>query len=290
MVNPRVNPLGSRAQGMKLSLLFPPLLANQSQPQNNTPFARRLQYDGALSISASSSTACFAGRLCHFRLKQLQGSYPNRPAGRQTDAQRGQAIARAGSQRANKKTGRAGRQDSTQAGNRRADEQNKKQTNIQESPPEKKETLPTAARVSTDPGVYLVLLKAARVSADPGVCLTNQHTGKSPPKKRQQYQRQPQHPQTPESTSQIGMQGSPPKKEKKHPQRQPESPRAASADPGVYLRDQHTGKSPNKKRSATKRQPEYPQTPQSSEADIPESSKKQRNAPWGHVAARQLAC
>ena len=51
MVNPRVSPLGSRAQGMNLSLLFSPLLANnQSQPHNNTPFARRLKYDGALSV------------------------------------------------------------------------------------------------------------------------------------------------------------------------------------------------------------------------------------------------
>ena len=82
MANPWVNPLGSRAQVMKLSFLFRP-----RQPQNNTPFARRLQYDGALSISASSSTACFAGRLCQFPLEAAPGAYPNRPAGRQTDTQ-----------------------------------------------------------------------------------------------------------------------------------------------------------------------------------------------------------
>ena len=87
MVNPRVNPLGLRAQGMKLSLLFSFLLANQSQPQNNTPFARHLKYDSALSISASSSTARFARRLRQFPLEAAPRVIPNRPAGRQTNAQ-----------------------------------------------------------------------------------------------------------------------------------------------------------------------------------------------------------
>ena len=53
---------------------------------------------------------------------------------------------------------------------------------------------------------------------------TGRQANKLPPlKTRQQYQRQPQHLQTPESTSQTSMQGSPQRKEKKHPQRQPKS-------------------------------------------------------------------
>ena len=208
MVNPRVNPLGSRAQGMQLSLL-----ANQSQPH------------GCAS----------------FRLKQLQGSYPNRPAGRQTDAQaRKHADKPSPGQEASEKTGRASRQDSTQAGNRRADEQNNKQTN-RKVPPKKQETLPTAARVSTDPGP-----KAARVCRPRGL---------------------PHNPT---------YRKVPPKKSVAVPKAAP-----ASADPGIYLTNHHTKNSHPKRKdsiqasTATKRQPEYPQTPQSaSEADIPESQKK----------------
>ena len=122
---------------MKLSLLFPPLLANQSQPH------------GCAS----------------FRLKQLQGSYPNRPAGQQTDAQaRKHADKPSPGQEANEQTRK-------QAARRQA-------TGEQTSRTRNK---PTGK--SPQEGVYLVLPKAARVSADPGVCLTNQHTGKSPPKK-----------------------------------------------------------------------------------------------------------
>ena len=130
MVNPRVNPLGSRAQGMKLSLLFPPLLANQSQPQNNTPFARRLQYDGALSISASSSTACFARRLCQFPLEAAPGVIsskkhadkpsPGQEASEQTRKQAGQAGRTARRQATGEQTSRtrrpANRQASKKAG------------------------------------------------------------------------------------------------------------------------------------------------------------------------------
>ena len=115
-----------------------PASSSTSKPQNNTPFARRLQYDGALSISASSSTACFARWLCQFPLEAAPGVISQcRPADRRASKKaRGQAIARARSKRANNKTGGAGRQDSTQAGNRRADEQNKKtckQTSKQKS-------------------------------------------------------------------------------------------------------------------------------------------------------------
>ena len=128
---------------MKLSLLFPPLLANHSQPH------------GCAS----------------FRLKQLQGSYPNRPAGQQTDAQaRKQADKPSPGQEASEQTrkqaGHAGRTARRQATGEQTSRTRNKPTG--KSPQE---------------GVYLVLPKAARVSADPGVCLTNQHTGKSPPKK-----------------------------------------------------------------------------------------------------------
>ena len=111
------------------------------------------------------------------------------------------------------------------------------------SPKNTKETLPRAARVSADPGIYLKhqhagtskkkrekqdtsiqaspptkkknqYQKAARMSADPAVCLRGRHTGKS--KKRQR------------NAAQKGNKSLP-------------KPAKASTDPGVYLKGQHTG-------------------------------------------------
>ena len=110
------------------------------------------------------------------------------------------------------------------------------------SPKNTKETLPRAARVSADPGIYPKhqhagtskkrekqdtsiqaspptkkknqYQKAARMSADPAVCLRGRHTGKS--KKRQR------------NAAQKGNKSLP-------------KPAKASTDPGVYLKGQHTG-------------------------------------------------
>ena len=102
-------------------------------------------------------------------------------------------------------------------------------------PPQEKETLPTAARASTDRGLphrrtyRKVLPKAARVSADPHKPTCR----KVPPKKAALPNTAPAS-ADPRIylTNQHG--GKPPKKENK------------SANPEVYLRDQYTGKSPNK--------------------------------------------
>ena len=199
---------------MKLSLLFPPLLANQSQPH------------GCAS----------------FRLKQLQGSYPNRPAGQQTDAQARKhadkpSPGQEASEQTRKQAGQAGRTARRQATGEQTSRTRNKPTG--KSPQE---------------GVYLVLPMAARVSADPGVCLTNQHTGKSPPKKTVAV---------PKGSPSIRRPRNLPHKPacREVPQKRTETPPKAArvsadpgtaqafADPGVYLRDQHTGKSPNKKKN-----------------------------------------
>ena len=116
------------------------------------------------------------------------------------------------------------------------------------------------------------LPKAAQASANTGVYLTNQHTGKSPrkttdpkidpPRKRKHCQQQPEYPQTPglpprriqESTTKCSPypqtpasalqtnKSPPPKKKEALSKAAP-----ASADPGIYLTNQHAEKSPQKR-------------------------------------------
>ena len=135
MVNLRVNPLGSRAQGMKLSLLFPPSSSKSKSTSERTPF-----YD----FLRPPPPRALPGGCASFRLKQLRGHIPiGRQAGRQTHKQESTLTShRPGTKQASKQENRQGRQAGQHAGrqqaSRRAEEEDL-QTNKQANKPARRQ-------------------------------------------------------------------------------------------------------------------------------------------------------
>ena len=242
---------------MKLSLLFPPLLAIKANLRTTLPS------HGACSTTARSRflrpppPRALPGGCASFRLKQLQGSYPNRPAGRQTDAQARKHAdkplpGQEASEQTRKQAGQAGRTARRQATGKQTSRTRNKPTYRKVPPRKKKRCQQQPEYPQTSGSTYyyqrqpeypqtpgsasqtniqeshppqkkrVAVPKAAPASADTRIYLTNQHAGKSPQKRKE----------TPSKAARVSA--------------DPGAARA-SADPAVYLRDQHTGKSPNKK-------------------------------------------
>ena len=110
------------------------------------------------------------------------------------------------------------------------------------SPKNTKETLPRAARVSADPGIYLKHQHAgtSKKKRKPRY----QYTGKSPnKKKRTNTKRQPECPQTPQSASEADIPESPKKGKGTLPKKEKGPTKAGQSihRPRVYLKGQHTG-------------------------------------------------